>query len=161
VTQPVPESTDRLKSSLETLFRLMGPRAAYTIQWEGVVLLATPATPSPAFVSALYQGPATFTTPATVNVQLTDPDAVGVFGLGFSAIPIPIWADAGGWVSVPTIGSLVRVGFVNADPSKPYIAGFDPMVLPTLSAGVALRAMAATGLPTPDPAVAAALGLVG
>jgi hypothetical protein len=157
VTQPVPESTDRLKASLETLFRIMGPRVAYTLQWEGVVLLATPPTPSPAFVSAVYQGPATFTKPAMVNVQLTDAEAVEVFGASFASIPIPIWGDASGFLCVPTIGSLVRVGFVNANPAKPYIAGTDPMIAPTVSAGVILRAQTLALIPT----LAAALGVVG
>lgn len=161
MTQPIPPSVDRAKASIETMFRLMLPRLAYTIQWTGIVLLATPATPSPAFVSALYQGPAVFLTPATVNVQFTDPDAISVFGLSFSTIPIPIWGDASGFVCVPTVGSLVRVAFANADPSKPYIAGTDPVVMPTVSAGVVLRAVMAAGLPTPDPAFAAALGVVG
>lgn len=150
-------SPDPLKASLESLFALMLPRLAYSLQWEGRVLLAIPATPSPAFASALFQGPATFTTPATVNVQLTDPEALAVFGEGFSSIPIPLWADASGFISVPTVGSLVRVGFVNGSPVKPYIAGIDPMILPTVSAGVILRATTLALIP----ALPAALGVVG
>ena len=161
MTQPIPPSLDRAKASLETLFRLMLPRLAYMVQWEGVVLLATPPVPSPAFASALFQGPAVFLVPAMVNVQLTDPDALSVFGPTFNTIPISIWGDASGFVCVPTVGSLVRVGFANADPSKPYIAGTDPTVLPTVSAGVVLRAMMAAGLPTPNPAFAASLGVIG
>lgn len=169
MTQPEPVSPDRLKGSLETLFQLMGPRAAYALQWEGVVLLAIPPTPVYTPVSPPPPGPLTFVTPATVNVQLTDPEALEVFGTDFSTIPIPLWSSPGGFVSVPTIGSLVRVGFVNGSPSKPYIAGLDPMVLPTLSAGVVLRAFAlALSLDAIDPAVAtaclalnAALGSVG
>jgi hypothetical protein len=161
MTQPVPESPDRLKAAIETLFAQMLPRLPYCIQWEGIVLLAVPPTPTAAFVSALYQGPATYTTPGFVNVQLVDSAALEIFGPSFSTIPIPLWGDASGFVSVPTVGSLVRVGFVNGSPSKPYIAGTDPMIFPTLSAGVALRAMAAAGLPTPDPVLVAALGVVG
>ena len=97
-------SNDRLKASLESLFQLMLPRLAYTMQWEGRVLLAVPPTPTPAFVAALYQGPATYTTPGYVNVQLTDPDALVVFGPAFSSIPIVLWGDASGFVCVPTIG---------------------------------------------------------
>ena len=139
----------------------MLPRLAYYIQWEGRVLLAVPPTPSAAFASALFQGPATYTTPGFVNVQLTDPDALEIFGPAFSSIPIALWGDASGFVCVPTVGSLVRIGFVNGSAVRPYIAGTDPMIFPAVSAGVVLRAMAATGLPTPDPALAAALGVVG
>lgn len=156
MTQPLPESPDRLKGSLETLFRLMGPRAAYTIQWRGKVLLAVPPTPSPAFVAAAYLGPASYSTPGYVNVQLVDAEALEVLGPSFSSSPIPLWGDASGFVSVPTVGSWVRVGFANASPAYPYIAGTDPMTFPTVSAGVILRAYGAvlTG-------VAAGLGVVG
>ena len=154
-------SNDRLKSSLESLFALMLPRLAYYVQWEGRVLLAVPPTPTPAFVAALYQGPATYTTPGYVNVQLVDPDALAIFGPAFSTIPIALWGDASGFVCVPTVGSLVRVGFVNGSGVRPFIAGTDPTIFPTVSAGAVLRAMAATGLPAPNPAVALALGAIG
>ena len=157
-----PESLDRLKAALESIFALMLPRLSYFCQWEGRVLLAVPPTPSTAFASALFQGPATYTTPGYVNVQLTDPDALAIFGPAFSSIPIVLWGDASGFVCVPTVGSLVRVGFVNGSPVRPFIAGTDPTIFPTISAGVVLRAMAGvSGLPTPDPTIAAALGVVG
>jgi len=150
VVQPEPPSPDRLKGSLETLFRLMGPRAPYTIQWEGIVLLAIPpvAVTQPVPPAVVAVGPMVFATPGMVNVQLTDPESIAIFGPAFSSIPIPIWADASGIVSLPTVGSLVRVGFVNASPSKPYIAGLDPMVLPTVSLAMVLRAMIAPAVPT-------------
>ena len=121
--------SDRLKDALEALFQLMLPRLAYAMQWEGRVLLATPASPPNIPVPPAPPIPSVFATPATVNVQLTDPDALAIFGPSFSAIPIPLWADAGGLVTVPTVGSLVRVGFVNGSPQRPYIAGFDPQVM--------------------------------
>ena len=158
---PEPESADRLKAALESLFALMLPRLAYMMQWEGRVILAAPPAPTPAFISALFQGPATYVTPGFVNVQLTDPDALAIFGPKFSTIPIALWGDASGFVCVPTVGSLVRVGFVNGSPVRPFIAGTDPTVFPTLSAGVILRALALTGLPTPNPAFSTALGAVG
>jgi hypothetical protein len=49
------------------------------------------------------------------------------------------------------------VGFVNGSPVKPYIAGIDPMILPTVSAGVILRATTLALIP----ALPAALGVVG
>lgn len=152
-----PESTDRLKAALESILGLLMPRLAYSLQWEGVVLLAVPPTPSAAFVSGLYQGPATYTTPGFVNVQLVDADALSMFGPSFSAIPIPLWGDASGFVCVPTVGSLVRVGFVNGSPTKPFIAGTDPTIFPTVSAGVILRATTLALIP----ALPAALGVVG
>lgn len=154
-----PESSDRLKAALEGLFALMLPKLAYWVQWEGVVLMATPGVPATS--PAQPAGPMVLTKPATVNVRLTDADALGQFGQQFQNIAIPIWADAGGLISVPTIGSLVRVGFVNGSASKPYIAGLDPMTMPTVSAGVVLRTMLGVTASWPAAAAAGTLVLTG
>lgn len=147
-------SPDRLKAALEDLFQLMLPQLVYYVQWPARVLVATPAAP-PATA-----GPAVFASPATVNCAITDARALAVLGPQFQNIAVPIWADASGLVCVPAVGSLVRVGFVGGSAQDPYIAGIDPQNLPTLSVGVALRALAATG-GTGWAAFATAMGTLG
>lgn len=131
--------SDRLKVSIETLFRLMLPRLAYLAQWEARVILVTPGQPPNLGNPPL---PTQYLIPTTVNCSMVDADAVALFGPAFVNAPIPLWADAGGFVSIPEVGSLVRVGFVNGSPQRPYVAGLDPTTFPASSAALALRAFA-------------------
>jgi hypothetical protein len=132
-------TTDRLKDALDSLFRLMLPRLACYCMWEGRVVLSTPAVPSQAFMTAGYEGPASYDRAATVNVAFTDPDALAVFGPEFSNAPIPIYPGVDGFVSSPTIGSLVLVGFINGSPQRPYVAAVDPTFGPSAGVGAILR----------------------
>jgi hypothetical protein len=156
-------TADRLKNELETLFSLLLPRLAYFVEWEARVIVATPPTPSAS--PPVPPAPGIFIVPAKVSVVFVDSEAIKVFGLQLANVAL--WADSGGNVAVPTPGSLVRVAFANGSPTKPYIAGIDPQVMPTVSLTQALRLFAGTPPLTPGTVTAnavallAALGFVG
>lgn len=151
-----PMGADRLRVSIETLFRLMLPKLAYLAQWEARVVLVTPGQPPNPGTLPI---PTQFITPTTVNCAFVDADAIALFGPAFVNTPIPLWPGASGTISVPAPGSLVRVGFVNGSPQRPFVAGTDPMHFPAASVPLALRqfaAILATSTTDPQAALAAA-----
>jgi hypothetical protein len=54
----------------------------------------------------------------TANVRSTDPRLPDLAN-------VPLWQGVGGAIAVPAVGSQVRVKFLNADRTKPVIAGLD------------------------------------
>jgi hypothetical protein len=155
MTQPVPSlssalpSPDRLRANIERLFTLMLPFLSYLVVWEYIVVLVTP-------------GPIGF----TVDAVPVDPSRCPCGPLS----GIAVWKGPSGSPSAPSIGARVLVRFHDANPAKPAICGFDPLV-PTipppgpapvpgapLSIAGALQAFAlllASGTPTTAPAAAA------
>lgn len=131
MTQPV----DRLSASLQAILQALLPSLYCYVQWEMRVQTATP--PSPPGAPG---APAVFTTPAMVTCVPLDPKVVALLP---TSVNIAMWPGPSGALSVPAVGSLVRVGFVNADPSKPYIAGLDPNVMPAVSLVGALKTFSA------------------
>ena len=127
MTQPV----DRLSASLQAILQALLPSLYCYVQWEMRVASASP--PSP---PSLPGAPSVFTTPAMVTCVPLDPKVVALLP---PAVNIAMWPGPSGALSLPAPGSLVRVGFINADPSKPYIAGLDPQVMPTVSVVGALK----------------------
>lgn len=114
MTQPL---TDRLGSSLAAIQRAQLPRLPFLAVWEYRVIAFTP-------------GP-----PVTIDCQAIDPDAIAT--LPPTLVGVTLWPGPSGFVAVPTIGSIVRVQFINGDPSKAAIVGLDPNVQPTLVFGYA------------------------
>lgn len=140
MTAPLTQPTDRLRTELETLVELLLPRvmanlAAY-VTWEVVVIAAYP--PAPADLTP--GTPAVFATPASVDVQPVDPAVIAVLGPTPLA-KIPLWPGPDGVLSEPTVGSKVRICFVNGDRGKPAIVGCDPTVMPTISLVQALKVL--------------------
>jgi hypothetical protein len=136
MTQPV----DRLSASLQAILSALLPSLYCYVQWEMRVIASTPPAPP-----ALGPG-GTFTTPATVTCTPVDPKVVTLLP---TSVQIPVWPGPSGAICLPLPGSLVRVGFVNADPSKPVIMGVDPQVMPVQGVVGALKtfSVAAAGVP--------------
>jgi hypothetical protein len=54
----------------------------------------------------------------TASLRATDPRLPDL-------VDIPLWQGTGGALAVPAVGSQVRVRFLNADRTKPIVAGLD------------------------------------
>ena len=149
---------DRLRAAFEAAVASILPQLkaelAFYAQWECRVLTVTPATP-PATVA-----PYAFVSPASVSAVPTNAQGTAILG---PVVNIPLAPGPDGAVSVPSVGSVVRVAFANADPGKPYIASLDPVVGPTVSLAYALRILATANSATwmGTPAFLAAVGVCG
>jgi hypothetical protein len=106
---------DRLSDSLRRVNGALNPRLAYLAQWEYQVISATP-------------GP-----PVTIDCSAVDAETQDV--LPSQLVGLVLWPGSSGIVSVPQPGSIVRVSFVNGDPSKPTVVGLDPNGTPLLAMG--------------------------
>lgn len=142
MTQPV----DRLTASMQAILSALLPSLYCYVQWEMNVVSASP--PSP---PGLPGTPSVFTTPAMVTCTPIDAKVAALLP---QSVNIPMWPGPSGAVSLPTVGSIVRVGFINADPSKPAIMGTDPQTMPTVSLVGALKVFASTAT---DPGAGALL----
>jgi hypothetical protein len=106
---------DRLKEAFADIIQAMLPRLLYLATWEYSVLAATP-------------GP-----PTKIDCRAVDPGTEAA--LPQTLTQLTLWPGPSGFVAVPTPGSIVRVSFVNGDPSKPAIVGLDPASTPLLVMG--------------------------
>ncbi len=102
---------DRIVQGLKEFVRAQFPNYDYQCLWEYRVAKVTQGPPVILDVQA---------TPATAKKM---PDLVGV----------TMWPGPSGCVCTPKLGASVRVGFVNADPTKPYVAGVDPASHPDVA----------------------------
>jgi hypothetical protein len=114
MTQSVP---DRMRDSLGRINSALNPAQVFALQWEYSVISASP-------------GP-----PVTIDCAAVDAETSA--HLPPQLVGLTLWPGPSGFVAVPTPGSLVRVGFVNGDPSKPFVAGLDPNGTPILVMGFA------------------------
>ena len=109
-----PTVTDRMRAAFLSLVRAVAPQLLYLGVYEYRVVTTQAAT-NPGDVTWAISG-----VPADPAILLLLPPLAN----------ITIWPGAVWGYSVPTPGSLVRIGFINADPSKPYVAGFGPTAPP-------------------------------
>ncbi len=100
--------SDRLRGAFEDILDALLPRLNYYVLWEYRVVLVSP-------------GP-----PVTIDARTSDPSMPDLAG-------VRIWPGPGGVIAVPAIGSRIRVGFINGDPSRPAVLGLDPESQPTLT----------------------------
>lgn len=114
MTQSVP---DRMRQSLERINGTLNPDQVFALQWEYSVISASP-------------GP-----PVTIDCEAIDKETTA--HLPPQLVGLVLWPGPSGFVAQPSPQSIVRVGFVNGDPSKPYVAGLDPNDTPLLVMGFA------------------------
>ncbi len=112
MTQSVP---DRMRAALEGVNRAINPDQVYALTWEYSVISATP-------------GP-----PVTIDCAVIDPETSK--HLPAQLVGLTLWPGPSGFVAVPQPSSIVRIGFVNGDPGKPFVAGLDPNSTPILVMG--------------------------
>ncbi len=107
--------SDHLINSLQRVNQALNPRQAYLAVWEYRVIAAQP-------------GP-----PVKIDCSAIDPETQAV--LPQQLVGLVLWPGASGFVAVPQPGTIVRVQFVNGDPSKPAVVGLDPSGTPLLVYG--------------------------
>lgn len=103
---------DRLLDALRRVNRSLNPNVAYAMVWEYRVIAATP-------------GP-----PVKIDCEAVDPETEGVLPQQLAGMVL--WPGPSGCIAVPQPGTLVRIQFVNGDPSKPTVVGLDPNSSPLL-----------------------------
>lgn len=140
-------SSDRMAVALQGILDALLPTLAYYATYEYRVLAALPLTPPPA--------PLVAGTPVTIDCVAIDPPVLATFP---RELNLALWPGPSGLVAIPAVGSLVRVGFVNGSPSRPFVAGLDPAGINT---GSALHSFAFTlAQAGPSEPVAKAAGLL-
>jgi hypothetical protein len=107
--------SDRLRAALANVNDALNPDLLYLAQWEYRVISAVPGPP--------------------VKIDCSAIDAETVANLPAQLVGLVLWPGPGGFMAQPLPGTIVRVGFVNGDPSKPYVAGLDPNGTPLLTFG--------------------------
>ena len=131
-----PLVTDRLRGAFLSMVRAVAPQLLYLGVYEyRVVTTQAPVVPGDQTWS--ISG-----VPADAALLPLLPPLAGI-----SMWPGPVWG-----YSVPSPGSVVRIGFVNADPSKPYVQGLGPTAPPI---SVVLGSPAATPVALAVPLAAA------
>lgn len=111
--------TDRLRRAFLSMVKAVAPQLLYLGTYEAnVVASSAPATTQSQLGGVTWVVSCAFTDAALVKIL---PPLANI-----TVWPGPVWG-----YSVPAVGSLVRVGFVNGDPSKPAIVGLDPSTPPT------------------------------
>lgn len=110
-------TTDRLRNALAGVNGALNPRSLYAGEWEYRVIAATPGPPTKIDCSAVDAE-----TQAHLPSQLNQ---------------LVLWPGPSGFVAVPQPGTLVRVSFVNMDPTKPVVVGLDPDGTPLVVMGFA------------------------
>jgi len=108
-------ASDRLATALRSVNDAINPRLAFLATWEYRVLAATP-------------GP-----PTTIDCSALDAETSAVLPQQLAGLTL--WPGPSGLVAVPQTGSIVRIAFVNGDPSKPAVVGLDPNGTPLLVMG--------------------------
>jgi len=114
-----PPTTDRLRGAFLRLVRAVWPQLLYFATYEAKVVASSPPAATQSQLGGLTW---------VVSVVFTDAAVAAILPplAGITMWPGPVWG-----YSQPAVGSLVRVQFVNGDPSKPAIVGLDPSTLPT------------------------------
>ena len=113
---PVP--TDRLRGAFLAMVKAVLPQVLFFGQYEArVVTSSAPSAVQSQLGGLTWVVSAAFTDAAIA--KLLPPLA------NITMWPGPVWG-----YSQPAPGSLVRIGFVNGDPSKPAIVGLDPSTPP-------------------------------
>jgi hypothetical protein len=140
-------ANDRLAVALEGILAALLPTIAYYTTYEYRVLAALPPLVPPAPVPA--------GTSVTIDCVATDPPVLATFPSQLAGLVL--WPGPSGLVAIPAVGSIVRVGFVNGDPAKPFVAGLDPAGINTGSALLSFATLLSTA--SVDP-VAKAAGLL-
>ena len=129
---PVP--TDRLRGAFLAMVKAVLPQVLFFGQYEArVVTSSAPSAVQSQLGGLTWVVSAAFTDAAIA--KLLPPLA------NITMWPGPVWG-----YSQPAPGSLVRIGFVNGDPSKPAIVGLDPSTPPTPATPVFIGSAAATPL---------------
>jgi hypothetical protein len=108
----LPATPDRLQGALRRVNGALNPRQVFALQWEYAVIVARP-------------GP-----PVTIDCEAVDTETTA--HLPAQLTNLVLWPGPSGFVAQPPPGSIVRVAFVNGDPSKPTVAGLDPNATPLL-----------------------------
>jgi hypothetical protein len=108
-------ASDRLQSALRGVNQALNPRQVFAMTWEYTVIDATP-------------GP-----PTKIDCQVVDGETSA--HLPQQLTQLVLWPGPSGIVAVPQPGSIVRIGFVNGDPTKPFVAGLDPNGTPLMVMG--------------------------
>jgi hypothetical protein len=126
---------DRLQGSLRRINSALNSDQVFTKVWEYRVIDANP-------------GP-----PVTIDCAVVDAEAAA--HLPPQLVGLVLWPGPSGFVSVPKPASIVRIGFVNADPSKPIVVGLDPNSTPVSVFGFA-EVTVQLGDPTAAPLTPAA-----
>ena len=106
---------DRLAESLRRVNGALNPRLVFLATWEYRVISAEPGPPTKIDCSAVDEE-----TSALLPSQL---------------VGLVLWPGPSGIVAVPQPGTIVQVGFVNGDPSKPRVVGLDPDGTPLMVMG--------------------------
>lgn len=140
-------SGDRMVTAIQGILDALLPTLAYYATYEYRVLAALPVAVPPTPVLAGQS--------VTIDCVAIDPPVLATFPRELSNLTL--WPGPSGLVAIPAVGSLVRVGFVNGSPARPFVAGLDPAGINT---GSALHSFAQTlAGATVDP-IAKAAGLL-
>lgn len=131
-----PPVTDRLRGAFLSLVRSVAPQLLYLGCYEYRIVTSQPPT-TPGDLTWSISG-----VPADAALLPLLPSLAGI-----SMWPGPVWG-----YSMPVVGSIALVGFVNADPRKPYVAALGPTAPPT---SVAIGSAAATPVALAVPLAAA------
>ena len=117
VVPPIP--TDRLRGAFLAMVRAVVPQLLFFGTYEAKVVTSS----APSAVQSQLGG-----VTWVVSAAFTDVAIAKVLPplANLTMWPGPVWG-----YSQPAPGSLVRVSFVNGDPSKPAIVGLDPSTPPT------------------------------
>jgi len=109
--------TDRMRDALSGISRALNPDQVFAMTWEYSVIDAKP-------------GP-----PTVIDCAVIDPETSA--HLPSQLTGLVLWPGPSGFVAVPAPNSVVRIGFVNGDPSKPIVVGLDPNSTPVTVMGFA------------------------
>jgi hypothetical protein len=128
--------SDRLRRAFLAMVNAVAPNLLFLGQYEAkVVTSSAPVAVQSQLGGVTWVVSAVFTDAAVAKVL---PPLANI-----TVWPGPVWG-----YSQPVPGSLVRIAFVNGDPSKPAIVGFDPSVPATsVSIGSTLATPLAIALP--------------
>jgi hypothetical protein len=98
--------SDALLDAFRDVVLALIPKLAYYVQWEYRVVSVSPG--PPVTVSGL---------PVNPKCPIASPNGTS---------DIVVRPGPCGCYAIPAVGSIVAIGFNDADPGKPYIAGMDP-----------------------------------
>jgi hypothetical protein len=112
---------DRLQGALRRVNAALNPRQVFAMVWEYAVIVAKP-------------GP-----PVTIDCAAVDTETTA--HLPAQLTGLVLWPGPSGFVAQPPPGSIVRVAFINGDPSKPTVVGLDPNATPLLVFGFVTATM--------------------
>lgn len=126
-----PTPTDRLRGAFLALVRAVAPQLLYLGTYEYKVLVASPPSPAQSQVGGLTWVVSAIPADAAL-LKILPPVA------NITLWPGPVW----GYTAILTPGQIVRMSFVNGDPSKPAIVGLDPSTPATPASPVFLGSAA-------------------